>query len=100
MDRRPTRPGPWSAELELAADRPTATRLVRALAPEAAREVPRARTALALRKGGLSIRLEAAESGAMRAALNTHLGWIALAVATEVAARSAAVAPARPKGLS
>lgn len=61
--------------------------LERALAPEAAREVPRARATVGLLSDReLEIRVEASDAGAMRAALNTYLGWIDLALATLVAA--------------
>lgn len=61
----------------------TARWLVDALAPEAAREVPRARATLHQpSERELEVRIEAADAGAMRAALNTYLGWIDLALAT------------------
>lgn len=54
-----------------------------ALAPEAAREVPRARATLAeSTEGALEISVEAADAGALRAALNTYLGWLDLALTT------------------
>jgi len=57
--------------------------LERALAPEAAREVPRA--SARLRRTGpreFEIAIEARDTGAVRAALNTYLGWVHLALAT------------------
>jgi tRNA threonylcarbamoyladenosine modification (KEOPS) complex Pcc1 subunit len=54
-----------------------------ALAPEATREVPRARATL--RRVGpdrLEISIGARDTGAVRAALNTYLGWIDLALGT------------------
>jgi len=62
--------------------------LEQALKPEAAREVPRARAELHRGEGdALELVIEAADSGAMRAALNTYLGWIHLSLATAQAAR-------------
>jgi tRNA threonylcarbamoyladenosine modification (KEOPS) complex Pcc1 subunit len=57
--------------------------LERALRPEAAREVPRARAEI--RRAGpevVEIALEARDTGSVRAAMNTYLGWIHLALAT------------------
>ena len=62
-------------------------RLVRSLGPEASREVPRTRAEV--RRTGertLELAMEARDSGALRAALNTYLGWIHLALATAEAA--------------
>ncbi len=61
--------------------------LYRALGPEAEREVPRARATL-LRPQLDRVRIEilARDTGALRAALNTYLGWINLAEATLAAA--------------
>lgn len=77
--------GDWSATLEVL--RPTAAdadRLFRALGPESSREVPRA-TASVERAGasGVRLRIAARDTGALRAALNTYLGWVQLALATE-----------------
>lgn len=77
--------GPWSAHLTVhRPDRGSAERLRAALTPEADREVPRARARI--EPGAtdrLELRVEAADSGALRAALNTYLGWVSLVVATE-----------------
>ncbi len=80
----------WTARVLI---RPSAGRsgrwLVRALAPEAAREVPRARALVReLEDGKVEIAVEAADAGAMRAALNTYLGWVQLALATLSAAET------------
>jgi len=74
----------WQATIQLTARRPAlAEWLVAALGPEAAREVPRAGATVArTAPGSLTIAIEAADAGAMRAALNTYLGWVALGVAT------------------
>ncbi len=80
-----SREGPWTARLRI--HRPSADaadRLARSLSPEAAREVPRARSEL--RRAGpavLELVVEAKDTGALRAALNTYLGWVQLATATE-----------------
>jgi tRNA threonylcarbamoyladenosine modification (KEOPS) complex Pcc1 subunit len=67
--------------------------LERSLAPEVAREVPRA-TARLSRDGPdrLELAIDAADAGALRAALNTYLGWVELSVAT---ARVAGTASSR-----
>ena len=66
----------------------TARWLLEVLAPEAAREVPRARATLReVSDGALELAVEAADAGAMRAAINTYLGWIDLALATLTASR-------------
>ena len=78
-------PSPWSASIVVRRPDPESIdRLARALGPEAAREVPRARAAIARPDGRtLELRIEARDTGALRAALNTYLGWVALATATE-----------------
>lgn len=83
MSRAPA----WTASVRLTLDRSEVARwLEEALAPEARREVPRARSTL-LRKGRtVELRVDAADAGAMRAALNTYLGWVALALSTVRAA--------------
>ena len=75
----------WQAEIVVRLPLARAAeRLARTLGPEAAREVPRARTHLE-RPSADSVRLRIAtrDTGALRAALNTYLGWIELALATE-----------------
>lgn len=61
--------------------------LERALRPETAREVPRS-TADVRRSadGRVTISIAARDSGAMRAALNTYLGWVHLSLETARAA--------------
>lgn len=72
----------------------SAERLLQALSPESAREVPRTRTEIA-RSGrtAVELRISAEATGALRAAVNTHLGWVQLVLATErlgtLSARSA-----------
>ncbi|MCI4339727.1 MAG: hypothetical protein L3J73_00450 [Thermoplasmata archaeon] len=90
----------WTAVIEITDPDPTMIdRLARTLGPEAAREVPRARARLE-RAGPaqLLVRLEARDTGALRAGLNTFLGWIDLAASTERVARE--LAPSGPKRLS
>jgi len=82
------RAAPWSATVRLSAGRSELARwLEEALSPEAAREVPRTRTALRRRGSAIELRVEASDAGAMRAALNTYLGWVALSLATVRAAQ-------------
>jgi tRNA threonylcarbamoyladenosine modification (KEOPS) complex Pcc1 subunit len=84
---------PWTATVSVRVPSESlAGMLERSLRPEAEREVPRARTVL--RRSlptTVELSVEARDSGAMRAALNTHLGWIQLALAS---ARSAGVGAA------
>ncbi|HEV2316800.1 MAG TPA: KEOPS complex subunit Pcc1 [Thermoplasmata archaeon] len=87
--------GEWTATIELRRPGPgSAERLARALRPESEREVPRARAAIDLvPPDGVRIGLRARDTGALRAALNTYLGWVSLTDRTaEVAERR----PARP----
>jgi len=75
---------PWEATIRVRT-RPAdvAGWLVAALSPEAAREVPRAgATITETPPDGLTIVVDAADAGAMRAALNTYLGWVDLAART------------------
>jgi tRNA threonylcarbamoyladenosine modification (KEOPS) complex Pcc1 subunit len=78
----------WNASIEVRAETPTVLDWVEeALRPEAAREVPRAHAEVHRGKGGtLELAISARDSGAMRAALNTYLGWIHLSLATARAA--------------
>jgi tRNA threonylcarbamoyladenosine modification (KEOPS) complex Pcc1 subunit len=89
---------PWTATLTVRTrtDR-LATMLERSLHPEVDREVPRARAALDRPSPDtLEITIWARDSGAMRAAVNTYLGWVSLAVATvgAVSGPPASVEPA------
>ena len=75
---------PWQAAIAVRVESPEiAEWLLRALVPEATREVPRAR-AQVRRSGDRSVEVLVAgrDSGALRAALNTYLGWVHLALAT------------------
>lgn len=63
--------------------------LVGALTPEASREVPRARSSLRpLDATSFEVAIEARDLGSLRAALNTYLGWVDLALRTAGAARA------------
>jgi tRNA threonylcarbamoyladenosine modification (KEOPS) complex Pcc1 subunit len=78
----------WTARIEVAAHRPDRVeRLARTLAPESAREVPRAKVRIErTAPDRLVIHLATRDTGALRAALNTFLGWVELAAATEAVA--------------
>jgi tRNA threonylcarbamoyladenosine modification (KEOPS) complex Pcc1 subunit len=84
-----TAPAVWEGRLTVVCpDAGAADRLYRVLLPESAREVPRARAGLEPPTGReLALRIEARDTGALRAAVQTFLGWVQLAEATE--ARSA-----------
>jgi tRNA threonylcarbamoyladenosine modification (KEOPS) complex Pcc1 subunit len=85
---------PWTATVTVRTpDERLVAMLERSLRPEAEREVPRARAALARPSAGtVELAIEARDVGAMRAALNTYLGWVDLSIAT---VRSANAGPAR-----
>jgi len=90
--------GAWTATLTVALPDPAeADWLASALGPESAREVPRAGASVH-RRGPTTVEVvvRAADAGAMRAALNTYLGWIELTLATVRTARAAASGPAKP----
>jgi tRNA threonylcarbamoyladenosine modification (KEOPS) complex Pcc1 subunit len=74
----------WSAVISVRLPEATlASWLERALGPEASREVPRAHAGL--RRAGpetVEIVLTARDTGSVRAAMNTYLGWVHLALAT------------------
>jgi tRNA threonylcarbamoyladenosine modification (KEOPS) complex Pcc1 subunit len=84
-----TVPADWSATIHLKAGSAELESWVeQALRPEAAREVPRSTAEIRRESaGGLTIEIRARDAGAMRAALNTYLGWIHLAMASERAGR-------------
>ncbi len=81
--------GEWTATLTVRSTGPEfAGWLEQALRPEASREVPRARAEIRRTEGGVvEVAIVARDVGALRAALNTYLGWIHLSVATVRAAR-------------
>ena len=84
----------WTATVEVhVPDEPLLDWIERALGPEAAREVPRSTAELRRTSdGGVRISISARDSGAMRAALNTYLGWIHLAIGAARAARTGGTA--------
>jgi KEOPS complex subunit Pcc1 len=67
---------------------PEATVVRQALRPEAGRDVPKARVRISGSGSTLNIRVEADDSGALRAALNSYLRWadVASQVSKEVRA--------------
>jgi len=79
---------PWTACVRVSVGDPRVVSWVeQALRPEASREVPRA--SADLRRSSdrtLELTISARDSGAMRAALNTYLGWIHLSLETARAA--------------
>jgi tRNA threonylcarbamoyladenosine modification (KEOPS) complex Pcc1 subunit len=83
---------PWEGRLEvLCRDLPSARRLYRVLGPEASREVPRARASIEPPScTTLVLRIEARDTGALRAAVQTFLGWVHLAESAEAAAGASA----------
>ncbi len=86
----------WTATLRLRTGRTEVARwLAEALAPEAAREVPRARATVRRSGADVELRLSASDAGAMRAALNTYLGWVDLSLATLAAAGEALISRSR-----
>ena len=70
----------WAAEVAIdCASEAEARRLHRVLGPESSREVPRARASLTEPTDRtLSIHLETRDTGALRAGLQTFLGWVQL----------------------
>ncbi len=84
----------WTATISVASSDPAVIdRLFRTLGPEAAREVPRARARLERSDPmHLLVRLTTRDTGALRAGLNTFLGWIDLTASTERVAADAAIA--------
>ncbi|HUZ79765.1 MAG TPA: KEOPS complex subunit Pcc1 [Thermoplasmata archaeon] len=81
---------PWTATISIRLEEAeVADWLARALAPEAAREVPRATASIDHSVPKIvRISLEARDTGAARAALNTYLGWVHLTLETVRAARA------------
>jgi tRNA threonylcarbamoyladenosine modification (KEOPS) complex Pcc1 subunit len=75
----------WEGQILIRREDPAAAeRLFLALTPEAAREVPRARAVIDRpEERTVRVRLTARDTGSVRAAVNTYLGWISLAERTE-----------------
>ncbi len=88
----------WTATLVLRTSDPEVAGWIgRALGPEAAREVPRARAELEVGPPGtVGLRISARDVGAMRAALNTYLGWLDLSLAAVRSAAGPRPDPRRP----
>jgi len=74
----------WAATISVRfASEQVAAWVERALAPEATREVPRARATLGRPTPTVvEITIQTRDTGALRAALNTYLGWVHLSLAT------------------
>jgi tRNA threonylcarbamoyladenosine modification (KEOPS) complex Pcc1 subunit len=75
---------PWVASIVVR--RPTANsagHLLAVLSPEAGREVPRSTASISQRGDTVTLRVRARDTGALRAAVNTFLGWVDLATRTE-----------------
>lgn len=81
----------WVAAFMVHSESPEAAeRLLRSLTPEAAREVPKTSATLTQpTPSTVRIEVRASDSGALRAASNTYLGWIDLASAAEAVAHAA-----------
>lgn len=92
----------WNARFSIAAgSEESADRLLAALAPEAAREVPKATAVLGRPSPEVvTIDVRASDPGALRAAANTYLGWVSLALAAESVALRAVDGSRGPKPLS
>ena len=82
-------PWPWTASVEIRLGDPRVADWVeQALRPEASREVPRTHAELSRGPDAtIVLSITARDSGAMRAALNTYLGWVHLTLATAQTAR-------------
>jgi tRNA threonylcarbamoyladenosine modification (KEOPS) complex Pcc1 subunit len=95
-------PPAWTARFTIQLDSPEAAeRLLAALGPEAAREVPKATATLGRpTPDSVVIDVRASDPGGLRAAANTYLGWVALAAGTESVAHRAQNPSAPPKPLS
>ncbi|MGI0129920.1 MAG: KEOPS complex subunit Pcc1 [Thermoplasmata archaeon] len=86
----------WTATVRVRTGDPRLSEMLeRSLRPEAEREVRRAHAELRRSsEDSLELAIDAHDLGALRAALNTYLGWVALSLAT---ARSVGpVAPSSP----
>ncbi|MGI0132362.1 MAG: KEOPS complex subunit Pcc1 [Thermoplasmata archaeon] len=83
-------PTPWTATIRIhRSDRRAADHLAEVLAPESTREVPRAQSRVRVEPpSDVVLEIETRDTGALRAAMNTFLGWVQLALATEAAARA------------
>jgi len=77
-------PFAWTASVRVRVESPAVAEwLEQALRPEASREVPRAHAEMRRDSDcSLELTISARDSGAMRAALNTYLGWVHLSLAT------------------
>ncbi len=85
----------WEGTIACRTTDPSVARwLAQALGPEVAREVPRARARVDLRSPTeVVLEVRASETGPLRAALNTYLGWIHLSIETLGRAHDAEAPP-------
>ena len=92
--------GGWTAHFRVTlAGSDAADHLLAVLAPESAREVPKATASLGRPSPQVvTIDVRASDPGALRAAANTYLGWVELAAGAATVARRARTAgpPAKP----
>jgi tRNA threonylcarbamoyladenosine modification (KEOPS) complex Pcc1 subunit len=74
----------WTARISVRLPRvELATWVERTLGPEASREVPRARATIERAAPNIvEVAITARDTGAVRAAMNTYLGWVHLALDT------------------
>jgi tRNA threonylcarbamoyladenosine modification (KEOPS) complex Pcc1 subunit len=72
--------------------------LERTLSPEVAREVPRAHAEVCRPSStAVEIALTARDTGSVRAAMNTYLGWVQLAMATVTSASNSSDRSSNPR---
>lgn len=80
-------PGGWTATIRATrSSAAAAERLERTLGPESAREVPRTRAKMRRPEPRVvEVEITTKDTGALRAALQTFVGWVQLVDATEAA---------------
>ena len=90
----------WVAVVSVRTTRPaTAAVLLRAMGPEVSREVPRAHVGFTQpSRTVVEIRIVADDTGAMRAALNTYLGWVRLAASAAAVGEESLAIPVAVRG--
>jgi tRNA threonylcarbamoyladenosine modification (KEOPS) complex Pcc1 subunit len=90
----------WGAVISVRLPREElATWLERALGPEASREVPRAKAVIRrAAPESVEVLITARDTGSVRAAMNTYLGWVHLALATVAEAEGTVKSPPENAG--
>ncbi|MCG7844137.1 MAG: hypothetical protein MIO90_01745 [Methanomassiliicoccales archaeon] len=63
----------------LAVRSPYASNVAQAIGPEAGREIPRTRAEVSHSEGSMTLRLDADDLSALRAALNSYIRWMSIA---------------------